>query len=118
MVPLVLGWWQIALLLFLHRSGYLPNLSNQLYNFSRDVATGMYYLASRGFVHRDLAARNILVTAGNTCKVRLLLVAHIGPYKTSLILRPSHYPVLDHFAVCINTASNLKLDGGKAKGQG
>ena len=35
----------------------------------RDVAAGMEYLQSKGFIHRDLAARNILVNAKKNCKI-------------------------------------------------
>ena len=44
----------------------------QLLNFSKHVALGLHYLASKGFVHRDLAARNILLSKNNVGKVRVL----------------------------------------------
>ena len=33
------------------------------------IAMGMAYLESKGFVHRDLAARNVLVAEENICKI-------------------------------------------------
>ncbi|GMS99315.1 hypothetical protein PENTCL1PPCAC_21490, partial [Pristionchus entomophagus] len=37
--------------------------------FAMQIAYGLEYLSSRGFVHRDIAARNILVDHNETCKI-------------------------------------------------
>ena len=49
-------------------------LPYQLLRFCREVADGMKYLSSKGFVHRDLAARNILLDKKVQCKVRLKVI--------------------------------------------
>ncbi|BFZ06873.1 hypothetical protein BsWGS_09912 [Bradybaena similaris] len=43
--------------------------SKDLVRFACQVALGMDFLASKGFVHRDLAARNVLMCANRTCKI-------------------------------------------------
>uniref|UniRef100_A0A915D8C8 Non-specific protein-tyrosine kinase n=1 Tax=Ditylenchus dipsaci TaxID=166011 RepID=A0A915D8C8_9BILA len=48
-------------------------LVTRLLNYAQQIANGMTYLESRGFVHRDLAARNVLLTGDEeiaVCDVR------------------------------------------------
>ena len=54
-------------------------LPKQLLTFCQEIAEGMRYLSSRGFVHRDLAARNILVSKELSCKVGGLAAAGSTP---------------------------------------
>lgn len=56
-----------------------PDTPKLLLSFSQQVALGMHYLASKGFVHRDLAARSIFVTGKDVCKVwehSLMFLSH------------------------------------------
>ncbi|CAI8022479.1 Ephrin type-A receptor 1, partial [Geodia barretti] len=45
------------------------DIPTHLLEFSVQIAIGMNYLASKGFIHRDLAARNILISKHNICKI-------------------------------------------------
>ena len=48
-----------------------PSLSlSQLYSFAWQIADGMEFIVSRGFIHRDVAARNVLICDGLTAKVQ------------------------------------------------
>ena len=64
--------FSIRLYVYSFRSEDISNQDTrtQLLNFCIDIAKGMHYLSSKGFVHRDLAARNVLLTTGMTCKAR------------------------------------------------
>ncbi|XP_065187264.1 serine/threonine-protein kinase A-Raf-like isoform X2 [Sycon ciliatum] len=41
----------------------------QLVQYIVDIAGGLQYLATEGFIHRDLAARNVLVSEDERCKI-------------------------------------------------
>jgi serine/threonine protein kinase len=48
--------------------GYTVNLTEMLY-MAQQVANGMSFMESKGWIHMDLAARNVLVHSGLICKV-------------------------------------------------
>jgi len=48
-------------------------LKHDLLSFCRQIALGLNYLSSKGFVHRDLAARNILISTDDVCKVEKII---------------------------------------------
>ena len=61
-----------------------------LIDMATNIASGMAYIESRGYVHRDLAARNVLVDANRTCKVAdfgLACVIEEGEYETKKFTR-------------------------------
>ena len=58
------------------------DLPHTLLSYSRQIASGMNYVAAKSFIHRDLAARNILVSEDGVCKVHysyyiLYLIPHL-----------------------------------------
>lgn len=54
----------------LYVSANAPTLTTKkLLQFSKDIASGMEYLASHQIVHRDLAARNVLLDKEYCVKV-------------------------------------------------
>ncbi|PVD21755.1 hypothetical protein C0Q70_17556 [Pomacea canaliculata] len=57
-----------------NRQNVNDDVMENLFRFSRDIASGMRHLASKQIVHKRLAARNVLLTA--TCEVK---VAGFGP---------------------------------------
>ena len=52
----------------------------------REVAAGMLYMSSQGFIHRDLALRNILATKSNSNRftVKIADYGYFFPAKNKL----------------------------------
>ena len=51
-------------------------LGTKLLKSTREIASAMVYLSTKGFIHRDLAARNVLVSMDGVCKV-----SHVHNYR-------------------------------------
>lgn len=51
------------------RKNPVQNIAMALLKMSKEIASGMDYLAGMSFVHRDLAARNVLLDGNVTCKI-------------------------------------------------
>ena len=56
-------------LFFCHSYELDADLPHILLSYSRQIASGMNYVAAKAFVHRDLVARNILISEQDICKV-------------------------------------------------
>ena len=69
----------ITTLIFLR--GYEEvELKSLLLSYSREIANGLEYLSSRGYIHRDVAARNILLSKDGVSKVYILNSPHNNNY--------------------------------------